>query len=222
MIDEQLIRGIFLLDGLSVNEQDRLIGTIKPTVVNYKRGESIYTPGRFDKSICFVLLGECLVFKQHAQDKSIPLNTVRSGESFGILAALGTDEIFPTHVSATKDSTLLFITDEDLKSLISSSSTVAMNVIRFLTGRITFLNSKISAFSGDNAEQKVASIIYSMYLSCHKEAFDFNKKRTAESLNLGRASMYRALESLKLEGVIDFDNKKIYITDLNGLERIAK
>jgi len=52
--------------------------------------------------------------------------------------------------------------------------------------------------------------------------FDFNKKKSAEALNCGRASLYRALASLESEGYISFESKKINIIDLEGLERISK
>ena len=221
-ISDELMQSIFIFRGIPDAEKQRLLSRINPQVVSFKKGECIYSPDSFKKSICFILLGECEISSQHSLDKSVPLNKVGCGGSFGILAALGTSDAFPTYVTATKDSCVLFITDEDLRYLMHESNDVAINIINFLTDRISFLNSKLFAFSGENAEQKVASMIFTRHLRERSPSFEFNKKRAAEALNLGRASMYRALDSLKSAGIIDFDNKKIYIKDLEGLERIAK
>ena len=49
--------------------------------------------------------------------------------------------------------------------------------------------------------------------------FELNRKRTAELISTGRASLYRALDALRDEGYITYDSKKIYINDPKGLER---
>ena len=46
--------------------------------------------------------------------------------------------------------------------------------------------------------------------------------KTAKILNAGRASIYRAIENLEKLSLIKFENKKIYISDREGLERITK
>ena len=84
------------------------------------------------------------------------------------------------------------------------------------------MNDKVAAFSGGCVEEKLASYLLGLkrkYRSCE---FDFNKKKSAEALNCGRASLYRAIASLETEGYISFENKKIHINDPEGLERISK
>ncbi len=97
-----------------------------------------------------------------------------------------------------------------------------MNVIRFMSERILFLNEKIATFSGDNVEQKLARLLLCEKIYTDSCEFAFNKKKAAETINSGRASLYRALESLAEKGLITFDNKIIKIIDLCGLERISK
>ena len=46
--------------------------------------------------------------------------------------------------------------------------------------------------------------------------------KTADKLGVGRASLYRALDSLADSGVIKLETKKIFIIDPKGLERITK
>ena len=52
--------------------------------------------------------------------------------------------------------------------------------------------------------------------------FEFNKKKSAEALNCGRASLYRAIDALRSSGLITLADKKIIINDPEGLERITK
>ena len=95
-----------------------------------------------------------------------------------------------------------------------------MNIIEFLTEKINFLNDKIAAFSGGSVEEKLASHILLLSKKNNSLEFDFNKKKSAEALNCGRASLYRAISALESAGYISLDNKKIIINDPEGLERI--
>jgi hypothetical protein len=94
-------------------------------------------------------------------------------------------------------------------------------LIEFLTEKIEFLNKKIATFSSDSVEEKLASylLMKSEKLGC---AFPFNCKVGAEFINAGRASLYRGISSLSDKKLIKLENKKIYILDLPGLERITK
>ena len=55
-----------------------------------------------------------------------------------------------------------------------------------------------------------------------KLIFSPNLTKIAKILNAGRASVYRAIDALEKLELIRFENKKIYISDLKGLERITK
>ena len=91
-----------------------------------------------------------------------------------------------------------------------------------MSDRIEFLNKKIATFSADSVEEKFASFILSEVKRTNSMNFTLNLSKTAMSLNAGRASIYRAIEALEKLSLIKFENKKIYISDLEGLERITQ
>ena len=212
---------VFLFKDIPDTEIESLVQDIAPESASYKKSEDIFLPDRFEEKIGFVKTGECRVERVKYDGDTIPLNTLTKYDSFGILTVLSVEE-FPTRVKAVRDSEVIFIKKADALKLINSSSTVAMNVIGFLSKKITFLNKKIATFSSDTVEQKLANHIYSRYIKSGSVEIAFNCKRAAETINAGRASVYRALEALSREGVITFESKKIYINDLEGLERISK
>jgi CRP-like cAMP-binding protein len=105
---------------------------------------------------------------------------------------------------------------------VQKSPTVAMNIIEFFARKVGFLNDKIASFSGGSVEEKLAGYILEQQRKNNSLSFDFNKKKSAEALNCGRASLYRAIAALEEVGYVTFDSKKIFINDLKGLERIFK
>ena len=211
----------FLFKGISAEDIELMLQTIKIEERTYQKGEAIYSPDRFDKKVCFIYRGECIVGRQ-SSGTVIPLNTASEYDSFGILTCFSNRDEFPTVVTAKNTCTVLFIYSDSLNKLIEQNTAISLNIINFLTQKISFLNDKIAAFSGGSIEEKLASYILTLKKKHNSLEFDFNKKKSAEALNCGRASLYRGIDALKSAGFIKHEDKKIIITDLSGLERIVK
>ena len=217
-----LLSKTFLFKGLSPSELDTALGSLTAPIESFAKGDLVFSPLDDKKRIGFVLEGECSVLRTRGERDGVIINTLGRGAPFGILSVFKEGGEPLTEVYAARASEIIFIGKEDLISLTETSSAVAMNIIKFLADRVSFLNERITAFSGGSAEQKLASHLLS--LMHHGDGFEFplNKKKTAEALGCGRASLYRALATLEAEGAIKTDDKKIYITDPMGLERISK
>ena len=191
-------------------------------ITEFSSGDKIFTPHDFEEKIGFVVSGKCEVNKLRDGKPPLPLNTLDSGASFGVLTLFSKKESYPTEIAAKKRSTVLFITRSDAVRLIEKNPQIAKNFISFLSDRVAFLNDKISTFSADNVEQKLAKFLVSSSYGNGGEPLEINHKRTAEIINSGRASLYRALDALSEKGIIKIENKKIFILDFEGLERISK
>ena len=138
------------------------------------------------------------------------------------MAVLTDEEEFPTLILATKATKILFIDKNDAVQVIRKYPTVANNVIDFLAKKIAFLNGKVATFSADSVEDKLVKFLLTESKRLGTDSFPINCKRSAEAINSGRASLYRALTSLSEAGLIKFENKSVYIIDREGLERNTK
>lgn len=212
---------VFLFKDMSKDMISKAISDISLSTVDYSKRDEIYSPIFSERRLGFVVSGECKVERIRHDGTSVPLNVMKQGNSFGIVSVLKSEDEFPTRITATKDTKVLYISLEDTWKLIKNYTEISQNVISFLAGKIIFLNKKIATFSEDSVEDKLSSFLSNEYIKYGAE-FHFNCKRTAESISVGRASLYRALASLTEENVIKLENKKIYITDPEGLERKSK
>lgn len=212
----------FMFKGLDNAEIQRLLNDAEIEICSFENGEKIFTEFDFERKIGFVLDGTCEVKKTRNERASIPLNSLTKGDSFGILSIFSGGEKYPTEINAKKAATVLFIPKDDVVRLVEIHPKIAKNIICFLSDRVNFLNDKISTFSADNVEQKFSNYLMINYSSLADIGFEINHKRAAEAINSGRASLYRAIDSLRSKGIIKTENKKIYITDLEGLERNSK
>lgn len=191
-------------------------------IIEFESDEKIYSPNDFSEKVGFVFSGECLVEKRRHDGNSVQLNLLKKGDSFGILAVFSNSERFPTFIRAKKRSVIVFLDKASLLSLIKAHSEVAISVIEFMCSRIEFLNEKVATFSADSVEEKLACHILQESKITDGENIVLNLSKTANILNAGRASIYRALTALEEAELIKFENKKIYIIDREGLERITQ
>lgn len=211
----------FLFKGIIREKIDVLLDSISLEEKSYPKGSVIYSPDIFDRKIGFIFHGECSVGR-YSNGSVIPLNVSKTYDSFGILTCFYPKDEFPTVITAKTAASVLFMDHDDLRSLVIQSSEISLNIIEFMARKINFLNEKIAAFSGGSIEEKLANHLISLAKKTGSTEFRFNKKKGAEALNCGRASLYRALEAMVSDGYITLEDKKIIILDPEGLERITK
>ncbi len=213
---------VFLFASLPEDKLNAAVSECEPELRAYQRGDVIYTPEIFEKEIGFVFFGECEIRRRKSDGSDIILNTLKRGDSFGILAVLSDEDEFPTTISARTSAQVLFIKKNKLLRVIRHYPTVAMNVINFLTQKIAFLNKKIATFSSESVEEKLRSFLIQEYEKNGATEFSLNCKKCSEAISAGRASVYRGIDALVKNGLIKYENKKITILDLDGLERTTK
>lgn len=216
----ELLSESFLFRGLSEEELSSLLLCNEPRASSYKKGELIYSSASSERLVGFVLSGGCEVRRERGTSGPVLLNLLGRGDSFGILSVFSEGD-FPTRIYAARSCEILFFTDRQIQSFIAASPTVNRNLIRFLAGRIAFLNKKIATFSGNRVEDRLAAFLLCETDKYSSDVFPFNYVKCGEEINAGRASVYRAVASLDGEGLIKITEKQVHITDRTGLERIT-
>ena len=210
----------FLFQNVDDEALEKILKDYPPKVVSYKRGEIVYSSAS-EGLVGFVFDGQCEVRRTKPDGSRTVLNVLSERDSFGILSVFSGEE-FPTQIFAIKNCEILCFSDEQIKHFVNNNLQISSNLISFLVGRVNFLNKKIATFSGTRVEDRLAAFLLCQADTYHSNSFPIHYLNTAEEINAGRASVYRALDSLEESGLITIDNKKIYIKDLEGLERITK
>ena len=217
----KILKGSFLFSGLEDEEIVKILNENPPDIRSFKRGELIYSSANGSGAVGFILSGRCEIRLDRNEKGKTVLNILSGGDSFGVLSVFS-DEEFPTHIYATKNSEILFFTADQIKYFVNNYSQISSNIIKFLANRISFLNKKIATFSGSRVEDRLAAYLLNEVEKRAALEFPFNCNKTAEEINAGRASVYRAIASLEEAELITMSEKIIYIKDREGLERIVK
>ena len=203
------LSGTFLFLNISISDCTTLLKEIEAECIQFSKGDKV----SLCDSIAFLINGECEVVRGLGDHGKLVFNSLKKGESFGIIS-LFSNEPYVTSIIAKKESKLLLLSKATVDKLIESSPLISKNIINFLVGRVIFLNNKVATLGNMTVEEKCISYIKSeMKDNC--TSLKFPMAAVARKLGVGRASLYRALNSLECKGVISREDNAVLIKDKN-------
>lgn len=216
-----LLSQIFLFNGIENEVVRAAFESEDCSCLEFEPGEKIYTRNSFKKSMGVVLNGELKAFKPGSDGANLLLNTFFSGGIFGVAALFNNTKQYVSEVVAVKRSRVLFLPQSLLHRLFEQDFRIAENYISYLSNRICFLNSRIDNFTGGSAECRLAAFLLS--LSAHSDnplQFELPCTLTqlSNTLDMGRASLYRAMDALEELGVIQRNGRLIKVVNPDRLE----
>ena len=214
MVLRDEVKNCALFRGCDAARLSLLLEKIRAYEENFSPGDEIPTREKGKARIGILLEGRARVIS-HGEN-GIPLNRLEKGGVFGVSALFGCGGA-DTRIVAESEGKALFFREADMEPLWEEA-VIRKNILCFLTDRICFLNRKIAFFTGNGAEGKVAR-----YLSQSADAAGIctipsSLSDLAKSLHLGRASLYRALETLEKDGVISREKKVVRILKSESLD----
>ncbi len=159
------------------------------------------------------LSGEAVVTTAD-HSKNALLRFFEAGDFFGI-ANLFTNEKYVSSIRAKKNCRVFFFTEEAIRELLETDKTFLYNYLGFLSGRICFLNHKIRYLTAGSAERRVALYLFSFGKDTVE--LDASLSSLSDLLNIGRASLYRALDTLIADGYIQKKGRTIHLLDADAM-----
>ncbi|HCP15833.1 MAG TPA: hypothetical protein DIT32_08825, partial [Peptococcaceae bacterium] len=165
------------------------------------------------ESLGLVLSGHVVITSEGENGKEIILNIVESAGVFratGIFSRVGAQ---PTRIHARGKTKALIIHTGLLERMLSQSPIILRNYLAFLAERILFLNQKIQTLAGGSVEDRILMYLGDRFNRTGSQTLVLPMKvgELATSLNISRASFYRALDELEANGIIKRSGKTITI-----------
>ncbi len=197
---------IFLFRGLSEARQTALLAEAPPPE-RFEKGAVIYSASQFRRAVGVVECGEVLILRDAAV-----LNRLGIGAVFGAAALYGEETQYVTEIRAACACKIRFFDEALLRRWMEQDFRIAENYIGFLSDRIRFLNRRIASFTAGDAEHRVLT-----YLQQHADqnglvTLPHSMSELSKMLDMGRTSLYRALDTLVTEGRVRWEDKLIYIS----------
>ncbi len=169
------------------------------------KGETIYTPHDFHRALGVILSGRVRVSKE-----GFVVSVLETGEVFGAAALFNDRGDYATTLTALTPCRIVFFSQTLMSRTMAQYPRMADTYIRYLSGRIRFLEGKLDALLAPNVQAKLAQ-----YLLERREGDRVNLPCSvsglAERLDVSRASLYRAFDALTMAGAIEKTGKTVCI-----------
>ena len=206
-----LQENVALLRGAAPETLKALLDAEGSRRLEYEKGDTLCRNGAPLEGLLILLRGRAEVRKGSAL-----LRELSAGEVTGVSVLFGGDPRMETDIVASVRTSVLFLPRDKVEEAILTDPVLTERYIRFLSSRIRFLNSVIGRFSGAGTTERTAH--YLLERAVEKgPRFELAPSRAAKELDIGRASLYRALDHLKKEGCIEKEGRQILLKDPDRL-----
>lgn len=189
----------------------------------FRKGQIIYDREHYQSALGILLNGSVEVTKDEGSGRGLMLSVLETGSLFGAAALFRRGERYETVLTAREACRILFLPQPLVIRMMDENPGIARNYILYLSERIHFLNRKIDGLIAGDAEHRLARFLADAAGTADGGAvleIDRSLTRLAETLDLGRASLYRALSALEEKRLIRRAGKTITIPEVRELSGI--
>lgn len=179
----------------------RLLSQEGCRLVHYPAGSDIPS----DRGMLLLLTGSVLIEKRSADGRSMRMRQVQPPQAINVSALLPDPPQEVSRLSAPDGCRAVELPRSLVVGALMEGGIFSVNLMEFLLGRVVFLNGKISALSGHTAASRLELYlaenavekdgVLQVQLPCSLTEF-------AQSLCVGRASLYRTLDAMEAQGRI--------------------
>lgn len=187
-------------------------------IETFPKGASIYSCHDFQRALGIVLCGAVQVSRTGGDGRRVVMNTLLPGQIFGAAALFGECEAYVTEVDALRAARVMFVSQKVILEWMQQDYRIGENYIRFLSDRVRFLNQKIAAFTDGQADDRLKRYLLGHCSEEGEVILPRSMVELAQSLNIGRSSLYRSLDALSEKGLIRREGKHIYVVSIERLE----
>lgn len=199
---------------------EKIVASADCCVKRYEKGRLVYGKTDFSRSLGIVLSGNLRVTKGNAGGHAMIMSTLGPGSIFGAAALFNDETEYATDITALCESEIIFFSQRLVGRMMRFEPQIADNYVKYLSERILFLNRKIYLLSSGTAEQRLASFLLDNVPEGSMSELPMPLNMLSLALNVSRASLYRAFDSLTQDGVIEKEGKKVCINNAERLKKI--
>lgn len=189
------------------------------TVTRHDAGEVLISPDDEEgtAAIRIIYSGRASVYSADTVH-SVLLQRLGRGSVYGV-AALFSSAPPPTRIIADLPCSVITLPRREVREMLARDPDFLNAYLEFLSGRILFLNEKIACVTSGSAERRLAIHLLTMADENGTENIQLgvNYTELARQLDIGRASLYRAIDALEAAGAIKRGRRRSITIDRSAL-----
>lgn len=214
-------KGIFChLEKIALNEVEQY--AIKNT---FKKGQTLFVEGAPTYGVYCISSGNIKITKVDPNGKETIVRLASKGDILGHRSVFSNQPYLAT-ATALEDTTACFIDKKYILKLVQKETSVAIDIISRLGKDMGEAEKKIASFHQKNVRERLAEFLlilkdgHGVQCSDGKISLDIKLTREEMASIIGSATetLIRFMSELKDKGYIEQKGKRIFITNVEGLQ----
>lgn len=193
-------------------------------IKTYTKDSVIYLQNETCYSMDIILDGNITIQKIDAEGNVLTINDFAIGDVIGENLLFSSNNKYPMTITAKSTTKILHIKKELILRLCQTNDCFLNIFLKSLSDKSMMLTHKITNLTMKSLRQSIIDFcLYEHHIQkSSKIKLNMTKKELAEKIGVQRSSLSRELNNMRVDGLIDFDAKHIYINDLNMLNELHK
>jgi len=210
-----------LFKGLTIDQIKALLARFASSIHPYPAQSIIAFEEDECTSLGIIVSGSVKAERLLASGKTITLDTLGRGASFGEALIFADQNRYPATIQSMEDTQVLYLSRSDVIELCRESDIFLSNFSRLLSNRLLMLNRKVKSLSLTTLRQRVVNYLLEEYQRQKSNQLTIHLARheLANLLGMPRPSLSRELADLQSDGLIQFDRKMINLLSIEELEK---
>jgi CRP/FNR family transcriptional regulator, cyclic AMP receptor protein len=193
------------------------------------QGEVLFGPDEESLGEIYILKkGRLRLYKVTPEGRELTIDMVVAGVVFGEMA-LTSQRGQEMYAQAVEPSVVCPVSCAELEHLMLERPEVGVRIVRLLSKRLRYYQSRMEDISLKDAPSRLASLIVHL-IECegvvsrrgHKIPTHYTHEYLGTVINANRETVTRAFARLQDKGVMELHRRHIYVTDIEALQRIAE
>jgi CRP/FNR family transcriptional regulator len=216
-----MLCGADFLESLSKEELEELIK--RNPEKHFRPREIFSTPYEEDNRFFVIKEGRVRLYQLGPEGQEQTLTELGDRTTFAAQRLQG------AYAQAVEPTTILALSEEELKRVIERNPEVAIQLIRVLARRVCLCDERLADIALKEVPARVASILLQLIEDesvvtgdGYKIPTRYTHERLGAMIGAKRVSVSRAFRSLKEAGAVELKGRNIHIKDMEVLKNFAK
>ena len=228
LLPEEKIRLLSMVDVLEpLSEEELEEFSWRVPDIHVEQGEIFYTPGDRSEALFMLKRGRVRIYKVAPDGWEFTLAVVEAGTMFGEMA-LTAQRLREAYAEAVEPSDICVLKSEDLERIVRSNPDVGLRMIRVLSERLRVCETRLEDIGLKEVPARLANLVLQLAESEGVMTSDgpkipthYTHRQLATMIGSSRETVTRAFTKLQESGAVELRRRRIYVKDIEVLERAA-
>lgn len=194
--------------------------TIKKSCQSFKKSQTIFAEGSFPRGVYCINQGKVKIYALGDEGKEQIVHIAKEGEVFGFRAMLS-GQPYRLSASTLEDASICFIAKDDFLAMIDKYPGIRNSLIQELSKELGERAVFITNLAQKTVRERLAYSLVTLYNIYGEDPINLSREDLANFVGTATETLIRLLKDLRDDGYIDTQARKIYITNLPELVKLA-